>query len=102
MHLESSIYVRRSPEAVSAYLGNLSNIAEWDQGVSRTEAISDAQPRVGFEFNTIAHPRGRSHDGSWGKMPAISNPPNGASVSKPNPAAAGFFAQQCSRSNGSI
>jgi hypothetical protein len=68
MLLESSIYVRRSPEAVSAYLGNLSNVAEWDRGVSHTEAISDAQPGVGFEFNTIAHPRGRSHDGSWGKM----------------------------------
>ena len=68
MHLESSIYVRRSPEAVSAYLGDLSNISEWDRGVSRTEASCEAQPGVGFEFDTIAHPRGKSRDGSWGKM----------------------------------
>ena len=68
MHLESSIYVRRSPEGVSAYLGNLSNIAEWDRGVSRTEALCAAQPGVGFEFDTIAHPRGKSRDGLWGKM----------------------------------
>jgi len=68
MHLESSIYVRRSPEAVSAYLGNLSNIAEWDRGVSRAEALCAAHPGVGFEFDTIARPRGKSRDGSWGKM----------------------------------
>jgi hypothetical protein len=68
MRLEASIYVRLSPEVVSAYLGNLSNVAEWDRGVSRAQANSEAPPGVGFEFDTIAHPRGKSRDGSWGKM----------------------------------
>ena len=68
MHLASSVHIRRSPEEVWAYLGDVSNVAVWDRGVSRSEPSSATPPGVGFEFDTFAHPRGNSHDGSWGKM----------------------------------
>jgi hypothetical protein len=111
MHLEASVHIRRSPQDVWAYLGDVSNIAVWDRGVSRTEASSSTPPGVGFEFDTFAHSRGNSLDGTWGKMSyriadidperdapssssvpqathATSNPPNGASAWKPNKTAA--------------
>jgi hypothetical protein len=68
MHLESSVHIRRCPEHVWAYLGDVSNVAAWDRGVARSEATSRTPPGVGFEFDTFAHPRGKSADGSWGKM----------------------------------
>jgi uncharacterized protein YndB with AHSA1/START domain len=68
MHLEASVHIRRSPQDVWAYLGDVSNIAVWDRGVSRTEASSSTPPGVGFEFDTFAHSRGNSLDGTWGKM----------------------------------
>jgi hypothetical protein len=68
MRLEASIHIRRSPQDVWAYLGDLSNIAAWDRGVSRTVPLSNTPPGVGFEFDTYAHPRVNSRDGSWGKM----------------------------------
>ena len=68
MRLESSIHIRRPPEDVWAYLGNVSNIAAWDRGVSRTETSSGTPPGVGFEFDTFAHPRGNSRNGECGKM----------------------------------
>ena len=68
MRLESSVFVRRPPDEVWAYLGDASNVASWDRGVSRTETNSATPPGVGYEFDTFAHPRGGSEDGSWGKM----------------------------------
>ena len=68
MRLESSVHIRRSPEEVWAYLGDVSNVAARDRGVSRTETSSSTPPGVGFEFDTFAHPRGDSHDGEWGRM----------------------------------
>lgn len=68
MHLEACVHIRRSPEDVWTYLGDVSNVAAWDRGVSRTEASSATPPGVGFEFETFAHSRGRSRDGAWGKM----------------------------------
>jgi hypothetical protein len=68
MHLESSVFVRRPPEDVWWYLGDVSNVAAWDRGVSRTEVSSPTPPGIGFEFDTFAHPRGKSRDGAWGKM----------------------------------
>ncbi len=68
MHLESSVFVHRPPEEIWAYLGDVSNVAAWDRGVSRTESSSATPAGVGFEFDTFAHPRGRSGDGAWGKM----------------------------------
>jgi hypothetical protein len=83
MRLGSSIFVRRPPGLVWDYLGNLSNIASWDRGVSRSESTSGAQPGLGFEFDTFAHTRGESRDGSWGKMSyriAEINPVRGCTV----------------------
>ena len=68
MHLEASIHIRRSPEEVWAYLGDVSNVALWDRGVSRTQPVAGSLPGLGFQFDTFAHPRGKSTDGSWGKM----------------------------------
>ena len=68
MQLESSVHIRRSPEDVWAYLGDVSNVAAWDRGVSRTETPAGTPAGVGFEFHTFAHPRGKSIDGSWGRM----------------------------------
>jgi hypothetical protein len=68
MRLESSIVVHRPPEVVSAFLGDSSKVSEWDRGVSRTEAHPQSDTGVGFEFDTLAHPRGKSNDGSWGRM----------------------------------
>ena len=68
MQLQSSVHIRRPPEDVWAYLGNVSNIAAWDRGVARSEPNSDTPPGVGFEFDTLAHPSRNSPDGEWGKM----------------------------------
>ena len=68
MRLEASVHICRAPQDVWAYLGDVSNVAAWDRGVSRAESSSSAQPGPGFEFDTFAHPRGKSGDGSWGKM----------------------------------
>jgi len=68
MQLESSVFILRAPEEVSAYLCNVSNVTAWDRGVSRTEVTSTTPPGAGFEFDTFAHPVGKSRDGSWGKM----------------------------------
>jgi|SRR6185503_4587043 len=68
MHLEASIHIRRSPRNVWAFLGDVSNVARWDRGVSRSEPASSTPDGVGFEFHTYAHPRVNSRGGEWGKM----------------------------------
>ncbi len=68
MHLRSSVHVRCTPENVWAYLGDVSNVAAWDRGVSRSEANTATPPGIGFEFETFAHARSNSRDGSWGRM----------------------------------
>lgn len=68
MLLESSISVRRPPGEVWAYLGDVSRISAWDRGVSSTKIASTTPTGEVFEFDTLAHPRGKSGDGSWGKM----------------------------------
>ena len=68
MQLESSVFVSRPSDEVWAYLGDVSNVAAWDRGVSRTETISGTPSGAGFEFNTFAHGGGASADGAWGKM----------------------------------
>lgn len=68
MRLEASVHIERSPQDVWAYLGDVSNVAVWDRGVSRTESSLNTPPGIGFEFDTYAHSRPNSRDGSWGKM----------------------------------
>ena len=83
MLLESTVIIHRPPEVVSAYLGDPSKVVEWDRGVSRTEVRSDENPGVGFEFDTLAHPRGKDARGEWGKMSyriAAIDPDHGCTV----------------------
>lgn len=68
MRLESSIVVRCLPDDVWRYFSNVSNIAAWDRGVSGTEITSTTSSGEVLEFDTFAHPRDGSDDGSWGKM----------------------------------
>ena len=66
--LEAHVFVRRPPEAVWAYLGNVGNIAAWDRGVAKTTVSSSLESTAGLEFDTFAHPRGSDTSGEWGKM----------------------------------
>jgi hypothetical protein len=58
MRLESKILIHRSPEQVGKYLGDISNISQWDRGVARSQQTSQSSPespRVEFEFETLGH-----------------------------------------------
>ena len=68
MYFESSIVIRRPCEEVWEFLGDISNIAKWDRGVSRAEPIGQSVPGVGFEFETFAYPKGSDVKGEWGRM----------------------------------
>ena len=68
MHFEASIVIHRPRQQVWDFLGDIANISAWDRGVSRAEPAGQSQPGVGFEFDTIGHPRGSGTRGEWGKM----------------------------------
>ena len=68
MRLAANVIIHRPPDQVWDYLGNVSNISAWDRGVAGTQSTSKAPPGVGFEFDTLAHARGDSANGNWGKM----------------------------------
>ena len=68
MNLEANVLIHRPPEEVWAYLDNVSHISEWDRGVAGAQSTSSISSGVGFEFDTLAHPRGKQKDPSWGKM----------------------------------
>ena len=68
MRLEANVFVARSAADVWAYLGDVSNVAQWDRGVAATEASSATAPGVGFEFNTLALHNGKAAENGWGKM----------------------------------
>lgn len=68
MQLESSIFVARPPEEVWAYLGDVSNVAQWDRGVASTSARPNSPSGVGFEFDTLALRQGKPAAGDWGRM----------------------------------
>ncbi len=46
--------IRRKPEQVWSFLGDISNIAKWDRGVAGVRELSEDPPAVGFEFDTFA------------------------------------------------
>ena len=68
MNLETSVYVQRTPEAVWAYLGDISNVAKWDRGVARVQQTSMTSPGVGLEFDTLGHSGPLDNEGNRGKM----------------------------------
>jgi carbon monoxide dehydrogenase subunit G len=65
MHLESQITIRRTPEEVGRFLGDVTNLSKWDRGVGKVSRTSAANaPGVGFEFDTLA----RSAQSENGRM----------------------------------
>jgi len=56
MRLRAEVIVRRTPVEVAAFLGDVRNIPVWDRGVSGVRVPTDAQPGVGFTFETLGHP----------------------------------------------
>ena len=68
MQLETWVVIDRRPEEVWSYLGEISNVPKWDRGVGQVQRTSTAPPGVGFQFDTLGHPAGKSDDGSKGKM----------------------------------
>jgi len=53
---------------VWAYLGEVSNVAQWDRGVAATEITSTTAQGVGLEFDTLALRNGKPAQDGWGKM----------------------------------
>jgi uncharacterized protein YndB with AHSA1/START domain len=68
MKLEGTVTIRRTPEEVWAYLGDVSNVSEWDRGVAATRPTSSGAPGVGFEFDTLAHQKAGGCGQERGKM----------------------------------
>jgi carbon monoxide dehydrogenase subunit G len=73
MRLESSIAIHRPPEVVWAYLGNVSNLPEWDRGVARaieTREKPAAAHRngAGYEFHTETHAQSPDNSHDKGRM----------------------------------
>jgi len=63
MRLHAAVTVRRVPEDVAAFLGDLRNIPMWDRGVAEVRVPTNATPGVGFRFETLSHPGGGADDG---------------------------------------
>jgi hypothetical protein len=83
MKLEEAVTIRRTPEGVWAYLGDLSKVSEWDRGVAATRPTSSSAPGVGFEFATVAHPGAGGYGGERGGMSyriAAGDPTRGCTV----------------------
>jgi hypothetical protein len=68
MKLESSIFVKRVPEVVGRYLGDLSNVAKWDRGVGDARLTADGPMKVGVEFETVGLAGARDGAGTQGRM----------------------------------
>ena len=68
MHLESSIVIRRTPEQVGAFLGNVANVSKWDRGVAATRQTSEGDPGVGLEFDTLGYSKPGADEVKSGRM----------------------------------
>lgn len=68
MRLETQVLIRRPPDEVWAWLGDLSNVPQWDRGVAAVQANTESKPGVGFEFDTLARSPRATRDRNWGKM----------------------------------
>jgi hypothetical protein len=55
MRLQTNIIVRRAPDDVAAFLGDVRNIPLWDRGVAGVRVPSGAIRGVGFAFETLGH-----------------------------------------------
>jgi hypothetical protein len=68
MRLQSRIVIHRTPEEVSRFLGDLSNVSKWDRGVSRATSVSAGAMAVGAEFTTVGHAGTSDGAGTDGRM----------------------------------
>ena len=68
MKLVATVEIRRTPEEVWAYLGDVSKVSEWDRGVAATRPTSAVAPGVGFEFDTLGYAGKGEPNGERGKM----------------------------------
>ena len=68
MRLETQVLIRRSPDEVWAWLGDVSNVPHWDRGVAEVQANTKSKPGVGFEFDTLGRSARTTRDRNWGKM----------------------------------
>jgi carbon monoxide dehydrogenase subunit G len=68
MRLESDIIIRRTPEQVWSFLGDVSNVPKWDRGVSGTRQTSSGAAGVGMEFDTFAHSKASDDNQAKGQM----------------------------------
>ena len=67
MRLQAQVIVRRAPDDVAAYLGDVRNIPSWDRGVGAVRMAADAKPGLGFSFETLGHD-GRTASAEDGRM----------------------------------
>lgn len=68
MRLKTQVLIRRSPDEVWAWLGDVSNVPHWDRGVAEVQANTKSKPGVGFEFDTLGRSARTTRDRNWGKM----------------------------------
>lgn len=68
MRLKTQVLIRRSPDEVWAWLGDVSNVPHWDRGVAEVQANTKSKPGIGFEFDTLARSARTTRDRNWGKM----------------------------------
>jgi hypothetical protein len=52
MRLQAEVLVRRSPEDVTSFMGDVHNIPRWDRGVARVGVAEGSPPGEGFGFET--------------------------------------------------
>ena len=63
MHLSADVVVHRTPEAVTAFLGDVRNVPRWDRGVGSVHVPDAGASGVGFAFETLGHPGSAADDG---------------------------------------
>jgi hypothetical protein len=56
MRLSADVLVRRSPEAVAAFMGDIRNIPRWDRGVGGVRTAAGATSGAGYTFETLGTP----------------------------------------------
>lgn len=68
MRLETQVLIRRSPDEVWVWLGDVSNVPQWNRGLAEVQADAASKPGAGFEFDALARSPRTTRDRNWGKM----------------------------------
>ena len=66
--LKSQILIRRSPEQIARFLGDLNNVSRWDRGVSGVRVPREQDPSAGIRFETLGHPGKDGRSAERGRM----------------------------------